>query len=375
LLFKVINENEKGKNQDVRFQNANTKLKKIKESFEKIKKELYKDNTKIKYIDDFYEENKKIFDNIKIKLVNNEQRAKEFFKTFKIFLFGEIQENQEHQENEKNKKDKKLMDDLMNDLIKLFSSKKYELDLKSIFYFFNSLNKEDEWSKELAKNYENLSEKKLGELTKNLEQLEKEGIYEYKEHEKKNNYSKLFTSLYEKKEAIDFLLKKVNQDISELYDRIDPNSQTLTIQKIDDMKKCIEVFNKFKTKKNNKEIFKYIKDLDDEQIKAFESYSKVFSSIIELDRNDNSALNIFDQVDEIIKNAKFLFLQESEIFSYGKEKKITMDELVHLKNKINISQKDEKKKEEERNKEEKNLCISSDKSKKKEEIISTTEKE
>ena len=47
----------------------------------------------------------------------------------------------------------------MNDQILLFSSKKYELDLKSIFYFFNSINKEDKWSKELAKNYENLSEK------------------------------------------------------------------------------------------------------------------------------------------------------------------------------------------------------------------------
>lgn len=182
------------------------------------------------------------------------------------------------------------------------------------------------------------------------------------------NYSKLFTSLYEKKEAIDFLRKKVNQDISELYDRIDPNSQTLNIQKIDDTKKCIEVFNEFQSKENNEAIFKYIKTLNKEQIDAFESYSKVFSSIIELDRNDNSALNIFNQVDNIIHNAKFLFLQDSEVFSYGKDNKITMDELVHLKNKINISPKEEKKKEEEEtNKEENNIHDSNCKSEKLEE--------
>jgi hypothetical protein len=62
--------------------------------------------------------------------------------------------------------------------------KKYELDLKSIFYFFNCLDKEDEWYKNLAKNYEKLSEKKLEELKKNLEKLKSEGIYD---HEKKNN--------------------------------------------------------------------------------------------------------------------------------------------------------------------------------------------
>ena len=375
LLFKVIYENEKGRNQDMRFQKANEKMKKIKESLVKEKEN----------IDKIYEENKKIFNNIKLKLVNNEQRTKEFFKTLKKYLF------EENQENEDNKK-------LMDDLILLFSSKKYELDLKSIFYFFNSYNKEDEWSKELAQKYGNLSEMKLKELKTNLEALEKkEKIYVYKDQEMKNNYSNLFTSLYEKKEAIDFLRKKAKKKqeqekkpvpgktnheiqnkyprsdsdwIRELYDRIDPNSPTLTIQKIDDTKKCIEVFDEFQSKKNNKEIFDYIKTLNNEQINAFMSYSKIFSSIIELDRNDNSALNIFEQVDKIIQKAKFLFLQDSEVFKYGKEEiKITMDELVHLKNKINISQKNEKKKEEEeeRNKEENNICDSNDKSKKVEE--------
>ena len=352
LLFKVIYENEKGKNQDVRFRNANEKMKAIRESFNKNKN-----------IDELYQDNKKIFDIIKIKLINNDKRAKEFYETFKIFLFGE------NQENDENKK-------LMKDLILLFSSKKYELDLKSIFYFFNSLDKEDEWSEKLSKKYKNFSEKNIKELNDNLIALKEEGIYKYEENEKKNNYSKLFTSLYEKKEAIDFLRKKVNQDISELYDRIDPNSQTLTIQKIDDTKKCIEVFNEFQSKKNNEEIFEYIKTLNEEQINAFVSYSKVFLSIIELDRNDNSALNIFDQVDKIIKDAKFLFLQDSEVFTYEKDKyKITMDELVHLKNKINTPPKDEKKKEEEINKEGNNICDSKGKSNKVKEKKATEKEE
>ena len=325
LLFKVIYDNAKGKNQDIRFKKANEKMDEIKKSF-------VEEN---KTIDEIYENNKVIFDDIKKKLVNNEQRATQFFTTFEVFLFGE---NKENKESEKNKK-------LMDDLTLFFNGKKYELDLKGIFYFFNCLNKEDEWYKNLAKNYEKLSEKKLEELKQNLEQLKKEGIYE---HEKKNNYSKLFTSLYEKKEAIVFLSKKIGEDtnkfIDELSDRIDPNSPTLTVQKICDTAKCIEVFKQFQTKKDNKEIFEYIKTLNPEQINAFESFSKVFQSIIFLDRNENSALNIFDQVDKIIKNAKFLFLQETEIFSYGEDNKITMDELIHLKNKINIIPKKTKKK-------------------------------
>ena len=166
LLFKVIYENEKGKNQDVRFKNANDKMKTIKDSFNKNKN-----------IDELYEDNKKIFDIIKIKLINNDKRAKEFFETFKIFLFGE------NQENDENKK-------LMKDLILLFSSKKYELDLKSIFYFFHSLNKEDEWSEKLAKKYKNFSEKNIKELNDNLVALKKEGIYEYEDNEKKDNEKK-----------------------------------------------------------------------------------------------------------------------------------------------------------------------------------------
>ena len=95
-------------------------------------------------------------------------------------------------------KKKKMIDDLTL----LFNSKKYEMDLKSIIFFFKSFRKDDEWNKKLSNKYEKLSELNLEELIKNLNELKESGIYDY---QTKSNYSKLFTSLYDKKEAIDFL--------------------------------------------------------------------------------------------------------------------------------------------------------------------------
>ena len=326
LLFREIYDNTEGKNQDIRFYRANERM-------QEIKYELLKG----KSIDDIYEENKEIFNNIKKKLVKNEQRANEFFEKLKLFIFDGYEKEGENKENKQ----------LMDDLILFFNDKKYEKDFKSIMYFFNCINKEDDWSKNLAKNYEKLSEERLDKLKSKLEELKSEGIYDYK---KKNDYYKFFDSLYEKKEAIIFLIEKTVQDIdkftSELLDKIDPNNPILTAQKIYDIEKCIEIFKvfmEFKIKRGNKEIFDYIKNLSPDEIKAFESYSEVYESIIELDRNEKFGFDIFVQIDKIITNAEFLFLKETEIFSYGEDNKISMDELIHLKNKIYITQKDIKK--------------------------------
>jgi hypothetical protein len=94
LLFKVIYDNAKGINQDIRFQRANQRMEKIKTAFREENKS----------IDEIYEENKVIFDDIKKKLVNNEQKAVEFFKTFEIFLFGETKEKEEIKDNKEEKK-------------------------------------------------------------------------------------------------------------------------------------------------------------------------------------------------------------------------------------------------------------------------------
>ena len=108
LLFKIIYDNTKGNNQEIRFGNANIKLDAIKELF--AKKEG---------VNEIYKKNKQIFDIIKEKIINNDKKAEQFFKSFKKnFNIGE--ETKE----------------LLNDLTLLFNSKKYEMDLKSIIFFF-----------------------------------------------------------------------------------------------------------------------------------------------------------------------------------------------------------------------------------------------
>ena len=84
----------------------------------------------------------------------------------------------------------------------------------------------------------------LEDFKKNLTELKESGIYDY---QTKSYYSKLFTSLYDRK-AIDFLRSKINKDISELYDRIEPNNRTITKEKIEHFEKCVNIFKKFDTK-------------------------------------------------------------------------------------------------------------------------------
>ena len=127
LIFLVIYDNTKGNNQEIRFGNSNVKLDAIKELFAKKEgvNEIYK----------------KI---IKEKILNNDKKAKQFFKGFKKnFNIGE--ENKE----------------LINDLTLLFNSKKYEMDLKSIIFFFKCFRKDDERNKKLLNKYKKLSEMNL----------------------------------------------------------------------------------------------------------------------------------------------------------------------------------------------------------------------
>jgi hypothetical protein len=240
---------------------------------------------------------------------------------------------------------------LMDDLTLIFKSKKYEMDLKSIIYFFENLkfpnaNNEDTFKEKIPSKYKKLSEMNLEELKQSLKDLKENGIYNYEETNK--NY-KLFTSLYEKKEAIDFLISKtsesnINQNITSLYNKIDPTNRTITIKNIQDTEDCVRIFNKFKELKDNNKIFKFIKkDLKEDDIYKFEMFSKIYPSIIELERNDDSSLNLFNQVNDYIQDAIFIFRQDNEDFSYGENKKTSMDELIHIKNKIHIKPPKEKK--------------------------------
>ena len=226
LLFKVLYDEALGNNQEKRFDEATKKLKEIEALFEKNATS-----------NEIYQKNKDIFNKIKDMLSNNESKANNFIdqmiKHFKI-------------------KDKK---DLISELTLIFKSKMYEMDLKSIIYFFESLNiqkdnNKNKWDSKISSKYKALSEMNLKDLKESLKELEVNKIYDYK---KSNNYFKLFTSLYEKKEAIDFLLSKINQnksktkqDINALYDRIDPTNRTITLENIKDTEECIKIFNEFK---------------------------------------------------------------------------------------------------------------------------------
>jgi len=334
LLFKVIYDVASGSDQTKRF---NKGIKELKEIIQSL---FGKNNCNIKEI---YEKNKKIFDKIKDIVSNNESKADLLIEQMINYYIKENKETKDKKKAEEIKEEKK---DLINDLIIIFKSKKYEMDLKSIIFFFKSFNPNDtSWNKKLSKEFETLSKEDLQNLKTILKDLQKNKIYDY---EQKNNYFKLFTSLYEKKEAIDFLLSKTDIDIKYLYDRIEPTNRTITIKNIEDCEKCIKIFKTFRQKTKNFELFEYIKtelDKDNEQISGlFESYSKNYSSIIELDRNNGFEFNLFENVNNIIDNASLIFKQDNEDFCYGKDKiKTNIEELIHLKNKIHIkSQNNEK---------------------------------
>ena len=310
-LFKILYDEAYGNDQEKRFKVATKKLDDIKALFGK-------NST----AEEIYQENKEIFNKIKEILCNNNESKSEIFIKQMIDYF-KINEKKE----------------LINELTIIFKSKKYEIDLKSIIYFFDNLNIEngydkDKWNEKISNKYKTLSEMNLEDLKNNLKELKEKGIYDY---EKININYKLFTSLYEKKEAIDFLLSKKNQDIKDLYDRIDPTNKAITKQNIQDTEECIIIFNEFKKLNDNFKIFEYIKTkLNERQIFKFEIYSKNYLSIIELDRNDTSSLNLCQQIINYIQDATFIFRQDTENFFYRGKEKTSMEELIHLKNKIHI---------------------------------------
>ena len=86
--------------------------------------------------------------------------------------------------------------------------------------------------------------------------------------------------------------------------------------------------------------------MNQKTISKFENYSKIYASDIELDRNDDISENIYEKVKNIIKEAMLNISQDNEDFLYyDKEKNkfehITMEELIHLKNKIYIKNENE----------------------------------
>jgi len=83
-------------------------------------------------------------------------------------------------------------------------------------------------------------------------------------------------------------------------------------------------------------------------IKQFENYSKIYESVIELDRNDEDSDNIYTKVYNIIKSATFTICQDDEKFLFHENDKINstnLEKLIHLKNRIHIKNEKEEKNE------------------------------
>ena len=308
LLFKKIFEKAQGNNQLERFNDAIKKLEGLKTLFINCKSsnigEIF--NNK-EYMDIF----KKIKEDISIK---SNDKSKEFIK--QMIDYFEV-------------KDKKIE----NGIKIIINSKKYENIVKSIEYFFkNFLNKE----LILPKNI-NLSEiNDLTELEHTLEQLKRDNIFDY---DSNNNYYKIFTSIYEKKEAIDFLIEKRDKVETlkiELINKINPTNRNITVDDINVTIDCLKEFNKLNELGSTKEIMEYLYLLGEEKINKFERFSKKFGSIIELDNKKEE--DNFKEVYDIIKDAKFIFNLDGEDFSYDNDdKKIkNIEYLINLKNKINI---------------------------------------
>ena len=107
---------------------------------------------------------------------------------------------------------------------------------------------------------------------------------------------------------------------------------------IDDTIECIKQFKSI-ISLNAEEIIKYIKLLDEKIIKTFESFSKKFESIIELENKNEK--NPFKEVYDIIEDGILLFNLDNDDFGCkDKDGKFipirNIHELVTIKNKINI---------------------------------------
>jgi len=260
FLFKVLYAQTYGSDEKKCSKEALNKLIEI--------KNLFKGEYTISQI---YEKNQEIFNIIKEMISNNEYEAYTFIK--EIISFFNISEKTE----------------LVSDLALLFTSKKYEIemDIKSIIYFFENLNIQrynDRLMKILSNDYKRLSEMNLEDLKNNLRKLKDNGIYDYAD---RNKNLKFFTCLYDKKEAIEFLLSKTHEDIIGLYDRINQINTTITKEDIQNIEDCINIFDKIKFMKDNFSILSYIKMLTEKVISKFEMFSKNYSSIIELEQKKN----------------------------------------------------------------------------------------
>ena len=106
--------------------------------------------------------------------------------------------------------------------------------VKSIKFFFENFSNK----KLILPKHIELSEMDLKDLKRTLKIL-KDDLYDY---ESNSPFYKVFTSLYDKKEAIDFLIEKIGSNINCLKDKLAPTIKSIFIKDIEDTNECINHF-------------------------------------------------------------------------------------------------------------------------------------
>ena len=310
LLFNVIYEMNSEKDERKKFEKSNEILNDIGLLFMK--------NIELNEI---YKKHKEIFDKVREKLGYDEEIINKLIEDIKNYY------------NINNQK-------LINELNILFKSKIYEKHINSMIFFFDFFEKDNnDWNNKLSDKYKNISQKNFEEMKNDLNELKNNDIYNYQENQ---NYFNIFTSLYNKKEAIEYLFSRKYQNIDILKDRIQSSNCLININDIKDTEACLEHINQMKNLKNNFEIYSYIKRLNQSEIEKIINYSHNFISIIDLDINYDSSKNILKEINNIIKEELIINIyQDSENIIYycnnkDKIKNISMKELINIKNKIDL---------------------------------------
>ena len=306
LLFKIIYKLNTNKEEDKKFDFSYDKLEEIRKSF----------NNYIN-IDELYKKYKDIFDKIKDSLNNNGDQVDKFIND--LINFYNINN-----------------ETLIDELIIFFKIEICEIDINSMIFFFNYFETNNKtWNMKLSEKYINISLiKDYGKIKEKLFELKNNKIYDFKISK---NYYKIFTCLYEKKEAIDFLFYKTKEFNEELKDKIQPFENINITKNVINAEICILEIQKMKEIKENHKILNYIKSMNQNIIEQFINYSKVYRSIINFDIIGNNTENIYDKIYKIIQNSSIDIFQDSEQLLYSNNKKnIDINELIHLKNSIHI---------------------------------------
>ena len=237
----------------------------------------------------------------------------------------------------------------------LFNKKIYEKDLNAMYEFFSYFKNNENIIKDLEKwrnKCKDFSDTEDITKMKNvLQELKKEGIYDYKkDNETKNNYINFFNLFFQEEQALAFLDKHTEEEMKSLYDKIDPIGSELNMSDISDIINCIGFFQELKKIKGGmKEIIKYIQNNLDENdsviYKRFKHFIDIYRMVIELNENFYFSQYIYIEIDEIINDSKFIFNKNSdEFYVINKEddeikyKIISIEKIRKLKNKIHLKQ-------------------------------------